>query len=162
GNLCRCGRGGKDGRPMRRAHGGSTERGMLDFSVSLNPLGPPDSLGLLLSTEHLTSYPEPHSQSLKRAIAKHHGVVPESVLVTNGACEAIELVMSSLRPRRVVVLVPAFTEYEDSARAWGHDIVTVAAREENGFASDFKQLDVCPDDLVVLGNPSNPTGVLSQ
>jgi threonine-phosphate decarboxylase len=146
---------------MRRTHGGNAGPGLLDFSVSLNPLGPPDPLGLLLSTEHLAAYPEPHSRSLQFAIAQHHGVAPESVLVTNGACEAIELVMASLKPRRVVVLVPAFTEYEDSAHTWGHQVVTFAAREENGFAWDFSQLDVHPEDLVVLGNPANPTGVVS-
>jgi histidinol-phosphate/aromatic aminotransferase/cobyric acid decarboxylase-like protein len=146
---------------MRRAHGGAAAPGLLDFSVSLNPLGPPDSLGLLLSLEHLTAYPEPHSQTLQRAVAERHGVDPDAVLITNGACEAIELVMASLRPRRVVVLVPAFTEYEDAARAWGHDVTTVAAREEDGFGWDFSRLDVHPDDLVVLGNPANPTGVLS-
>ena len=146
---------------MRRAHGGNAAPGMLDFSVSLNPLGPPDSLGLLLTSEHLTSYPEPHSRSLQCAIARHHGVAPESVLVTNGACEAIELVMASLKPRRVVVLVPAFTEYEDAARAWGHNVVAIAAQEDDGFAWDFSRLDVHPDDLVVVGNPANPTGVIS-
>ncbi|HVA47086.1 MAG TPA: threonine-phosphate decarboxylase [Pirellulales bacterium] len=146
---------------MRRAHGGVAGPGVLDFSVSLNPLGPPDSLGLLLTTEHLTAYPEPHSQTLQVAIANYHAVDPDSVLVTNGACEAIELVMACLKPRRVVVLVPAFTEYEDAARAWGHDVVTVAAREEDGFVWDFSRLDVHPDDLVVLGNPANPTGVVS-
>ncbi|HWB12087.1 MAG TPA: threonine-phosphate decarboxylase [Pirellulales bacterium] len=148
---------------MRRAHGGAAAAGrsVLDFSVSLNPLGPPDSLGMLLSAEHLAAYPEPHSVTLQRAIAQRHGVDPDTVLVTNGACEAIELVMASLRPKRVVVLVPAFTEYEDAARAWGHQVTTVAAREEDGFAWDFSRLDLHPDDLVVLGNPANPTGVLT-
>jgi threonine-phosphate decarboxylase len=146
---------------MRRAHGSAAIPGVLDFSVSLNPLGPPDSLGMLLTSEHLATYPEPHSHTLQQAIAKHHSVEPESVLVTNGACEAIDLVMASLKPRRVVVLVPAFTEYEDSARAWGHEVVTIAAREEDGFSWDFSRLDIHPDDLVVLGNPANPTGVLS-
>lgn len=147
---------------MRRPHGGHPAPGVLDFSVSLNPLGPPDSLNLLCSSDHLARYPEPCSATLQQALAEHHGVDPEFVLVTNGACEAIELVMASLRPRRVVVLVPAFTEYEDSARAWGHQVVTIAAREETGFHWDFSRLDVQPDDLVVLGNPANPAGVVSE
>ena len=147
---------------MRRAHGGNVGPGLLDFSMSLNPLGPPDSLGLLLTSEQVTSYPEPQSKTLQHALAKHHGVDPESVLVTNGACEAIELVMASLKLRRVVVLVPAFTEYEDGARAWGHSAATIAAQEEDGFHWDFSRLDLHPDDLVVLGNPANPTGVLSD
>jgi len=153
---------------VRRSHGGTAEAGQLDFSVNLNPLGPPDSLALALAVEHLTSYPEPDSTTLRHALAARHrlaeryGTGPESVLVTNGACEAIELVMASLAPRRVVVLVPAFTEYEDAARAWGRTVVTIAAREEDGFRWDFSRLDVGPDDLVVLGNPANPTGVLSE
>lgn len=147
---------------MRRTHGGSAAPGVLDFSVSLNPLGPPDSLNLLGGIEHLTSYPEPGSKSLQLALARHHGIDAESVLVTNGACEAIELVMASIRRRRVVVLVPAFTEYEDAARAWGHQVTTIAAREEDGFHWDVSRLDLHPDDLVVLGNPANPTGVLSE
>lgn len=146
---------------MRRSHGGAAGPEFLDFSVNLNPLGPPDSLGLLAVNEHLTRYPEPHSQTLQRVLAQYHGVESDSVLVTNGACEAIELTMASLKPRRVVVMVPAFTEYEDAARAWGHDVTTIAAREEDDFAWDFSRLDVHPDDLVVLGNPANPTGVVS-
>ena len=146
---------------MRRSHGGAAAPGLLDFSVNLNPLGPPDSLGLLGNGDHLTRYPEPHSKTLQHALARHHDVAPEAVLVTNGACEAIELVMASLKPRRVVVLVPAFTEYEDAARAWGHDVTTISAREEDGFEWDFSRLDVQSDDLVVLGNPANPTGVVS-
>ena len=146
---------------MRRAHGGAASPDCLDFSVNLNPLGPPDSLGLLLSNDHLTRYPEPHSESLQRALAQHHEVESDSVLVANGACEAIELAMASLKPRRVVVMVPAFTEYEDAARAWGHEVTTVAAREEDGFTWDFSRLDVHPDDLVVIGSPANPTGIVS-
>ncbi len=150
----------------RRVHGGAAPAGMLDFSVNLNPLGPPDSLSLASSAEHLMAYPEPDSATLRRALAERHGVETEEVLVTNGACEAIELLMASLEPRRVIVLTPAFTEYEDSAKIWGHEVVTVSAREEEGFCWDFakltRRLDLGPEDLVVLGNPANPTGVLSE
>ena len=163
---------------IRRSHGGAAGAlspaagcavspaagcaGQLDFSVNLNPLGPPDSLALALAPEHMTSYPEPDSVTLRHMLAERHGVKPESVLVTNGACEAIELVMAALAPGRVVVHVPAFTEYEDAARAWGRTVVTIPAREEDGFRWNFSRLDVRPDDLVVLGNPANPTGVLSE
>lgn len=157
------------GLPRRRAHGGNAPDGMLDFSVSLNPLGPPDALGLALSAhaaDALTRYPEPESATLRTALAERHGVSPDEILVTNGACEAIELLMASLSPRRVVVLSPAFTEYEDAARAWGHEVVTVAAREEDDFHWRLDELNAAlglgPDDLIVLGNPANPTGVLSQ
>lgn len=160
---------GARGLPRRRAHGGAAPEGMLDFSVSLNPLGPPDALALALSAhgaEACSRYPEPDSATLRAALAARHGVSPNEILVTNGACEAIELLMASLSPRRVVVLTPAFTEYEDAARAWGHDVVTVAAREEDGFHWPLdeleRRLNLSQEDLVVLGNPGNPTGVLSE
>lgn len=157
---------GARGLPRRRSHGGAAPDGMLDFSVSLNPLGPPDALNLALSrhaADALTRYPEPDSAGLRQALAERHGVSADQVLVTNGACEAIDLLMASLTPRRVVVLAPAFTEYEDAARAWGHQVVTVAAREEDGFHWQLDELDQTLNlesgDLVVLGNPANPTGV---
>ncbi|HEY5315457.1 MAG TPA: aminotransferase class I/II-fold pyridoxal phosphate-dependent enzyme, partial [Pirellulales bacterium] len=139
---------------------------VLDFSMNLNPLGPPDSLAAALSPDHVLRYPEPGSATLCRALAERHAIDPASVLVTNGACEAIELVMASLAPRRVVVLAPAFTEYEDAARAWGHEVVTLAAREADDFRWPLDQLDLGsqplgPDDLLVLGNPASPSGVLS-
>lgn len=146
----------------RRPHGSNAPAGCLDFSLSINPLGPPDSLLLALSPDLVTAYPEPGSGSLQRLLASHHHVDGESVLVTNGACEAIELIMASRRPGRVVVFAPAFTEYEDAARAWGHEVVTIVATEESGFRWDFERLNVTRDDLVVLGNPANPTGVISE
>ncbi len=146
----------------RRPHGGAAEAGMLDFSVSLNPLGPPDSLARALTLENVTRYPEPHSETLARLLAERYVVEPEQVLVTNGACEAIDLIMATTAARRVVVLAPAFTEYEDAARAWGRYVETVIAGPENDFRWNFDALEVSRDDLVVVGNPASPTGVLSQ
>ena len=147
---------------QRRPHGGAAPLGCLDFSLSINPLGPPDSLIAAIVPELVTGYPEPGSWTLQRLIATHHCVAPESVLVTNGACEGIELIMATRPPGRVIVLAPAFTEYEDAARAWGHEVVTIAARENRGFHWDFERFDAGQDDLVILGNPANPTGVISE
>lgn len=146
----------------RRPHGGAPVAGVLDFSANLNPLGPPDSLAAALSPEHVLRYPEPGSATLAAALAERHAVEPEQVLVTNGACEAIELVMVSLAPRRVVVLAPAFTEYEDAARAWGHEVVTIIAREKDEFRWRLDEQRLRADDLLVLGNPASPTGVLTE
>ena len=147
---------------QRRSHGGAAPPGYLDFSLSINPLGPPDSLIAAIVPELVTGYPEPGSRTLQQLIATHHRVAPESVLVTNGACEAIELIMATRPPGRVIVLAPAFSEYEDAARAWGHEVVTIAAREDRGFHWDFERFDAGQDDLVILSNPANPTGVMSE
>ncbi len=59
---------------QRRIHGGAAAQGVLDFSVNLNPLGPPDSLALAIAPEHVLSYPEPESATLRQALAERHGV----------------------------------------------------------------------------------------
>ncbi|MCZ7664025.1 MAG: hypothetical protein M5U22_14340 [Thermoleophilia bacterium] len=41
------------------------------------------------------------------------------MLLGNGASELIFLVVAYLRPRRVLIVGPTFTEYERAARAWG-------------------------------------------
>lgn len=39
----------------------------------------------------ITSYPEPEPTTLEQAIARQNGVSPDSIMVTNGATEAIYL-----------------------------------------------------------------------
>jgi histidinol-phosphate/aromatic aminotransferase/cobyric acid decarboxylase-like protein len=58
-----------------------------------------------------------------------------------------------------VVVHPQFTEPHAALEQAGHRVTTVLCTPESGFALDPS--DVPEDaDLVVLGNPTNPTGVL--
>jgi len=50
--------------PPRRWHGGAAEPGLVDFSVSLNRLGPPDSLRRCAQDRRCAcAYPEPASRN---------------------------------------------------------------------------------------------------
>ncbi len=80
------------------------------------------------------------------------------MLATAGAAEAFTL-LARLRPwRHPVVVHPQFTEPEVALRTAGHTVGQVVLRHEDGFRLDP---DDVPDDadLVVIGNPTNPTGV---
>jgi histidinol-phosphate aminotransferase len=81
------------------------------------------------------------------------------VLLTAGAAEAFVLLARALSPRHAVVVHPQFTEPEAALRAAGHDVDRVLLSEVDGFALDPA---LVPDDadLVVVGNPTNPTSVL--
>ena len=101
----------------------------------------------------------PTREPARAAIAQRHGRRLEEVLPTAGAAEAFTLV-ARLRPwRRPVVVHPQFTEPHAALEQAGHTVTTVTCRPEDGFALDP---DAIPDDadLVVIGNPTNPTGVL--
>ena len=82
----------------------------------------------------------------------------DEVLATAGAAEAFTLV-ARLRPwRRPVVVHPQFTEPHAALEQAGHTVTEVVLPGRR-FALDPARV---PDDadLVVVGNPTNPTGVL--
>ena len=87
-----------------------------DFSSNVCKEALPEGLleYLCQHLEALTHYPEPASESLRTLIARREGVTPASVLVTNGATEAIYLTAQAF-PRGVsYVLQPTFSEYADA------------------------------------------------
>ena len=81
------------------------------------------------------------------------------MLVTSGAAEAFTLI-ARLRPwKRPVVVHPQFTEPHVALNEAGHQVDVVACDPADGFR--FDPAAVPEDaDLVVIGNPTNPTGVL--
>ncbi|WP_067975340.1 Rv2231c family pyridoxal phosphate-dependent protein CobC, partial [Nocardiopsis trehalosi] len=87
-----------------------------------------------------------------------HGRAEADVLLTAGAAEAFVLLARALRPRRAVVVHPQFTEPEAALRAAGHPVDRVL------LPAPAFRLDpaTVPEDadLVVVGNPTNPTSVL--
>jgi threonine-phosphate decarboxylase len=78
---------------------GLGDRPLLDVSVSLNPLGPPERAleAAHHALDHAGSYPEPGSPQLAAALAERLGVPAESVLVGSGTTEIISLIAQALR-----------------------------------------------------------------
>ncbi len=140
-------------------HHGDTEvgPGLLDLAVNVRGRTPPPWLTRRItdSLTDLGSYPDP--TRARAAVARRHLREPDQVLLTAGAAEAFVLLARALRPRRAVVVHPQFTEPESALRAAGHDVDRVV------LTPDFS-LDpaLVPEeaDLVVVGNPTNPTSVL--
>nr|WP_230404573.1 hypothetical protein [Nitratidesulfovibrio sp. HK-II] len=56
-------------------------------------------------------YPDPDSTALRQRLAAHEGVSPGQLLVGNGSSELIWLALRVLRPTRVTLLGPTFSEY---------------------------------------------------
>lgn len=94
----------------------------------------------------ISSYPEPEPYSLQALIAEYEHVTPESVLVTNGATEAIYLIASLYRSHTSRIITPTFREYEDACRISGHTILTSSDLSDRNF------------DLLWVCCPNNPTG----
>ncbi len=146
-----------DGIDLR--HHGDTEvgPGLLDLAVNVRLPEPPAWLRARLadSLRSLAAYPD---QTVARAaVAARHGRDPAEVLLTAGAAEAFVLIARATTARKIVCVHPSFTEPEAALRAAGHEVRRVVL--EPPFVLDPA---LVPDDadLVVLGNPTNPTSRL--
>ena len=133
------------------------EAGMLDFAVNVHADEPPPFLAEALrsAVADLARYPDPSRATA--AVARAHGIDPECVLLTHGAAEAFGLVAQQ-RWQRPAVVHPQFTEPEAALRAHGHDPQRLLLTPDTGFRLDG--IDPRDADLVVIGNPTNPTSRL--
>lgn len=138
----------------------------LDFSANINPLGLAKSIEDVLhsSIKELVHYPDPAGIALKEAISKYYCVDKEKVILGNGAVELLYLLFHSIGSCRVLIPVPSFSEYERAALAAGCHIDYLYLDETDGFKLDFSKLvELAPDyDVILLGNPNNPTGGLLE
>ena len=111
---------------------------ILDFSASLNPLGPPEE-ALAAAKAALADachYPQSDGAALAAALAAHHGLPAECVLAGAGATEFIFLVPRVLRPRRVLLVEPAFGEYRPALLQAGATIDPFQLDPAAGFQLD--------------------------
>ncbi|MFI7317155.1 Rv2231c family pyridoxal phosphate-dependent protein CobC [Streptomyces venezuelae] len=146
-----------------RHHGDAEVRGdgaeLTDLAVNVRSDTPPAWLKELIaaSLDDLAAYPD--GREAREAVAARHGLTPDRVLLTSGAAEAFVLLARALKVRHPYVIHPQFTEPEAALRDAGHEVGRVLLREEDGFRLDAAAV---PEeaDLVVVGNPTNPTSVL--
>lgn len=151
----------------KNPHGGDS-RGReikLDFSVNVNPLGPPEAVrrAVLESAGALDQYPDPRCGALVRALSEHEGVPEASILCGSGAAELIYSYCAAVRPRRALELAPTFSEYASALEASGCRVDRWSLRAEKDFAlgEDFPAaLSEGDWDAVFLCTPNNPTGQL--
>ncbi|NDJ90541.1 cobyrinate a,c-diamide synthase [Mycolicibacter kumamotonensis] len=146
--------------PDLHHHGDIEARsGLVDFAVNVYAGPRPDWLDTALhaSLDDAAGYPD--ASAARNALAARHGLGVDEVLPTAGASEAFDLVARLRRWRRPVVVHPQYTGPHAALIAAGHTVCTVLCGADDGFAL---RPDAVPDDadLVVVGNPTNPTGVL--
>ena len=141
---------------------------IIDFSASINPLGPPKSVLAELPHmgPHIGRYPNSQSSALKNQLRQILNVKPEAVVVTNGSMELIFLLPHLLtRDDEVLLVSPCFSEYKRAFELAKIVTNSVVVSGENEFVvpakSIISELQKNPRIKgVVLGHPNNPTGRL--
>jgi len=132
-----------------------------DFSASINPLGPPPGVleAAQEALEESIHYPEIWADSLRLVLAEHHGLPEACLLPGAGSTELLYLFPQVFRPRRALLLEPAFSEYRRALQQVDCSIDSLVLSPGAPFSPqallDRLQADT---DLILLANPGNPTG----
>ena len=135
---------------------------LLDFSANINPLGIAATVFQALEEglKDIIHYPDPGAVALKKAINHCYGAATECITTGNGAVELMYVLCHVLRPRRVLVAAPSFSEYERAACSAGARVEYLYLSPEDGFHINIDALATLMKnvDIVFVGNPNNPTG----
>jgi len=141
------------------SHHGDTELapGLVDLAVNVRYAPAPSWLAgpVAAALDDLARYPDP--APARAAVAARHGRPESQVLLTAGAAEAFVLLARALPVRHPVLVHPQFTEPEAALAAAGHAVDRVLLPPPFTLDPALVPADA---DLVVLGNPTNPTSVL--
>ena len=143
---------------------------IIDFSVSINPLGLSPKAKKKLGREGLAAvlhYPDSQCRELRRALAEYHSIPTESILPGAGSIEFIYSLPRLLEFKKVLLVTPALSEYENALEAQSPDcrIDFFETREEDGFELSVEGLLLSLTqgyDALYLCNPNNPTGILTE
>lgn len=136
-----------------------------DFSVNLNPLGPPDAVreALAEALNHVEEYPDPEYRELRRALANYRRLAEEQLVLGNGASELIPGIIRALAPKTCMVTAPCYSGYETALKAAAPScrIHRIFLREEDDFTlpeNICREIAHVKPDLLILTNPNNPNG----
>ena len=151
-----------------KALGGQTPIFKLDWNEATIPPSPKVKEAIsqyIAEGGELNWYPELGAKSLCLALSDYTGLRPDSILVTNGSDDALDLICSSFIDKgdEVVVPVPTYNHFVVFAQSRGANIKSVLF--EDPFAADIDTvMDAMSENtrMLYLVSPNNPTGVVTS
>lgn len=136
-----------------------------DFSVNLNPLGPPKSVrdALTAALNHVEEYPDPEYRELRRGLANYWQMAEEQLVPGNGASELIPGIIRTLSPKSCMVTAPCYSGYETALNVAAPScrIHRIPLRAEDDFTlpeNICQEIARVKPNLLILTNPNNPNG----
>jgi histidinol-phosphate/aromatic aminotransferase/cobyric acid decarboxylase-like protein len=121
-----------------------------DFSVNLNPLGPPVNLSDLMENCKFDweDYPDPLCVDAVKHLAVAHKLSPKNLTVGNGATELFATILTAFNIKTADYLSPCYSGYKE------------ACEKTRVNSHSIKTLEEMKSDAVFIGYPNNPTGSL--
>ena len=141
---------------------GISQDRIMDFSANISPLGIPGEIrqAVIDAIDGMINYPDPECTGLREAIAENDRVKKEWITCGNGGADLLFRLAFGMKPRKVLLPVPAFVEYEEALRTAGAGI-TYHRMDRDLIPKEDLISEITEDyDMLVLCNPNNPTGLL--
>lgn len=139
----------------------------LDFSANINPFGMPESVQKAMeqALKEVVHYPDPECRELTKAVAQKEGVEQERILCGNGGADVLYRYIRAVKPKKTLLPIPTFVEYEDILRNIYCDedestgSICYYKMDENFLIKEDFLIQLEQGyDLVILCTPNNPTG----
>lgn len=150
---------------VKYIHGGDIykyDNKILDFSANINPLGMPDTAknAIINGIDKYEAYPDYSSRQLRNALSIFYNFDSDRIVCGNGAADLIFRICLALRPKKVLIPSPTFSEYEEAAKISGGVVHNHILRESENFDVTLKIIESIDKDtdMVFLCSPNNPTG----
>ncbi|MBN1847676.1 MAG: threonine-phosphate decarboxylase [Deltaproteobacteria bacterium] len=144
---------------------GLEEKPVLDFSVNLNPLGPPEIVKSCWQDlfEAIKGYPSVEGEGIIHFYQNRFNLPYDNILAGNGSTELIYLIPRVLRLKKAMIFTPSFHDYTRASMIAGTRVTTYTLIEEDAFAfPDPRSIAEMIKDMDALwvGRPNNPTGTV--
>jgi len=143
-------------------------RKIIDFGSNINPLGIPQGIKNLIKKEFdkiVRQYPDPEYRLLMRMLSETLDISTKNLLVGNGSNELIYLLVSMLMPKKVLIPIPAYSEYERASGSINSKCKFISFMTGDNIDFDVDKILKKSDegiDVIFINNPNNPTGLLVQ
>ena len=136
---------------------------IVDFSASINPMGPPPSAiaAIQRGLKALNAYPDPHYLGLRSTLSQWHQLSLDWILPGNGSAELLTWACKELSQLDVTYLItPAFGDYKRALNSFSVKVKTCRLCCHPQEKITLPAIDPQGKAGLILNNPHNPTGTL--
>ena len=138
---------------------------IIDFSANINPLGLSQQIKdvLIANIDDVINYPDFECNELREELSVYTGMPKNSIITGNGASEMLYLIFDVLKPKKILIPAPCFSEYEKAIKLIGSEIQFYELKEDYNYRLSIPDLlqHISEDtDTILLCNPNNPTSTL--
>lgn len=139
---------------------------VMDLSENVNAFGLPASVKEAWPNliDQVSSYPHEQAEPFRSLAAKSHQVIPQQILVTNGAAEGLMVLAQHFKGQDILLLEPSFSEYKRTLQQQNCRIHSIVATNIKYYKFDMGALDLKlhKANVCYICNPNNPTGVVTE